>query len=182
MLEAPVAQSGRQARCPSCDAVFFIPQVDPRTGLALGGADPGNDGQYPAPVHAYAAAGHAAPRFIRLPDDSLVIECPNCQARTDIKANNCPACGRPFTLEGSAASPNPQSGDTNVLILGIISLPLLLLCGIGAIVGLVAVICGLSTLRNRPGDRPNREVTAGVILGGLSCLIGLGVVLIELFG
>jgi DNA-directed RNA polymerase subunit RPC12/RpoP len=181
VLEAPVAQAGGQARCPSCDAVFVVPQVNPMTGLALGGADPGDDGQYPAPVHAYAAAGHAAPRIIRLPDDSLVIECPNCRQRTDIKADNCPTCGRPFTLEGSAASPNPQSGDNNVLVLGIISLPLLLLCGIGAVVGLVAVIYGLSTLRSRPGDRRNREVTAGVILGALSCLIGLGVILIELF-
>ncbi len=96
VLEARIAQVGERARCPSCDAVFVVPQVDPRTGLALGGADPGHDGQYPAPVHAYAAAGHAAPRIVRLPDDSLVIECPNCLHRTDIKANNCPACGRPF--------------------------------------------------------------------------------------
>ena len=115
-------------------------------------------------------------------DDSLVIECPNCQARTDIKANNCPACGRPFTLEGSAASPDPKSSTTNVLILGIISLPLLLVCGVGAIVGLFAVISGLSTIRRRPGDRRNREAIAGIILGALSCLIGLGVILIEVFG
>ncbi len=182
VLEAPVAQAGGQARCPSCDAVFVIPKVDPMTRLALGGADPGDDGQYPAPVHAYAAAGHAAPRIVRLPDDSLVIECPNCQQRTDIKANNCPACGRPFTLEGSATSPDAKSGSTNALVLGIISLPLLLLCGVGAIVGLIAIISGLYTIQQRPDDRRNREAIAGIILGALSCLIGLGAVLVELFG
>ena len=182
VLEAPVAQAGGQARCPSCDAVFVVPQVDPMTGLALGGADPGDDGQYPAPVHAYAAAGHAAPQIVRLPDDSLVIECPNCRQQTDIKANNCPACGRPFTLEGSATSPDARSSATNVLVLGMISLPLLLLCGVGAIVGLIAVISGLQTIRQQPGDRRNREAIAGIILGALSCLIGLGVVLVEVFG
>ena len=58
----------------------------------------------------------------------------------------------------------------------------LLLCGIGAIVGLAAVITGLLTLRDQPGDRERREVTVGIFLGGLSCLVGLGAVLIELFG
>lgn len=182
VLEARIAQTGEQARCPSCDAVFVIPPADPKTGLALGGADPGDDGQYPAPVHAYAAAGHAAPRIVRLADDSLVIECPNCRQRTDIKADNCPACGRPFTLEGSAASPDLKSNAATVFVLGIISVPLLPLCGIGAVIGLVAVMSGLSTLRDRLGDRERREAMVGILLGTLSCLIGLGAVLIKLFG
>jgi len=74
-----------------------------------------------------------------------------------------------------------KSSAGNALVLGIISLPLLL-CGIGAIVGLAAVITGLLTLRDQPGDRERREVTVGIFLGGLSCLVGLGAVLIELFG
>ena len=59
-VEAPLRHFG---------AEFTIPKVNVRTGLALTDADPGDDGQDPTPVHAYAAAGGNAPRIERTATD-----------------------------------------------------------------------------------------------------------------
>ena len=75
VLEARSSQSGQQARCPTCDASFAVPIIDAQTGLAASDADPGDDGELPTPMHAYAAAGDKAPRIIRKGDDTLAIGC-----------------------------------------------------------------------------------------------------------
>jgi len=175
VLEAQVNQSGQQARCPSCDAEFSVPQIDPYTGLAAGDADPGDDGQYPAPVHAYAAAGHAAPRVIRLPDDSLVIECPACTQRTAITANNCPKCGRPFTLEGMSETvvTAESKSHTLPLVLGLIALPLSLCGGIGAVPGVIAVAIGLRNLAIERKASSTSSSIGGIIFGLLACAVSV---------
>jgi hypothetical protein len=171
-LEALASQAGEQGRCPSCDAQFAIPQIDPYTGLATADADPGDDGQYPAPVHAYAAAGHAAPRVIRLPDDSLVIECPACTQQTAITANNCPKCGRPFTLEGMSNTviTAESRSHTLPLVLGLIALPLSMCAGIGAVPGIIAVGVGLRNLMLERKASSASGSIAGIIFGLLACV------------
>ncbi len=175
VLEALVSQSGQQARCPSCDAEFTIPRIDPQTGLAAGDADPGDDGQYPAPVHAYAAAGYAAPRVVRLPDDSLVIECPACAQRTAITANNCPKCGRPFTLEGMSdtAITAESKSHTLPLVLGLVALPLSLCGGIGAIPGVVAVGIGIRYLTLERKASSAAGSIGGIVFGLLACVVSV---------
>lgn len=175
VLEALVGQSGQQGRCPSCDALFTIPQIDPRTGLAESDADPGDDGQYPAPVHAYAAAGHAAPRVVRLPDDSLVIECPNCGHQTAITADNCPRCGRPFTLEGmSQAVVTAEGKGVNLpILLGLIAIPLGFCGGLGIVPGVIAVGLGLRNLGLAARTAPVAGQVMGIVFGLVGCLISV---------
>lgn len=175
VLEASAAQSGREARCPSCDAVFTVPAIDPQTGLAINHADPGDDGELPAPVHAYAAAGHAAPRLVRLPDDTLVIECPNCLRQADIRADGCPGCGRPFTLEGASQVARTSLGEQGheALVVAILALPLSFCGGFGIVPGLLAVGLGLRRLfRARAGDGSTSQVVA-VVLGLAACMISI---------
>ena len=167
-------QAGREGRCPSCAAVFVVPELDPRTGLAVTNADPGEDGENPAPVHAYAAAGAMAPRLERKQDDSLVIHCPRCKKESPIRANSCPQCGLPFTMEGMTYHPataGARSGS-GALALGLIALPLGLCGGIGIVPALIAIILGLSAVENKRGQ----GITAahiGVALGIVSALLAL---------
>ncbi len=174
ILEASASQCGSTARCPSCDALFTVPPVDPDTGGAARDADPGEDGELPAPVHAYAAAGANAPRIIRHDDDRLEIECPRCSNRSPVIADNCVRCGLPFTMEGATgrASSDSSSG-TVALALGIIAL----VCGfcpiVGIIPGIAAIILGARGL-NRPGYR--RHAIAGLCLGIAGCIISLATV------
>lgn len=150
VLEARSGQSGHEGKCPTCGALFTIPEVDPRTGLARHNADPGNDGENPTPVHAYAAAGAMAPRIIRQQDDSLIIECPRCEARSPITANNCPICGLPFTMEGISATavvPGSNKASTALLI-ACAGLPLSF-CGIGILPAAVAVVQAIAALSDR---------------------------------
>jgi RNA polymerase subunit RPABC4/transcription elongation factor Spt4 len=179
VLEAAIAQAGKEARCPSCDAVFVVPQVDPRTGLPVDHADPGDDGQYPAPVHAYAAAGHAAPHIIRLPDDSLAIECPSCHRQTDIRADNCPACGRPFTLEGSpqVVITASQSSIQDPLSLAVIGLLLSFCGGIGIIPAVIAVVRSVQMLTGRRRVLPGVNLIMSLIVGLAACVLSIGMFL-----
>jgi len=149
--------------------------MDPKTGLAVGHADPGEDGELPAPVHAYAAAGRAAPRIVRLPDDSLVIECPNCRRQTDISANGCPDCGRPFTLEGAsqvALAVSSEQGHEAVIV-SIIALALSFCGGVGIVPAVIAVILGYRRLsRARAADRSTGPIAA-IVLGLVACIISI---------
>ena len=60
VLEAVASHAETPGRCPTCAAVFNIPQVDMRTGLATRAAAGESELQDPTPVHAYAAAGEKA--------------------------------------------------------------------------------------------------------------------------
>ena len=60
ILEARGDHCGTKGRCPTCGAIFTIPEVDPRTGLPAKSAHVADDGQLPTPMHAYATAGAKA--------------------------------------------------------------------------------------------------------------------------
>ena len=106
VLEARSDQCGVQGRCPTCGAEFTIPEIDVKTGLALTDADPGDDGQDPTPVHAYAAAGNNAPRLERAATGTLTIRCPRCNRASAVDSDACASCGLPFTLDGMRAVPS----------------------------------------------------------------------------
>lgn len=95
-----------------------MPMVDSVTGRAVSDADPGDDGELPTPVHAYAAAGDMAPIIVRKGDDSLFIRCRLCDHENPVDADCCDRCGRPFTLEGAESNlPSLWSGPGNLVFL-----------------------------------------------------------------
>lgn len=174
ILEARSTQSGQPGKCPTCAAVFVVPEMDPRTGLARSDADPGEDGENPAPVHAYAAAGAMAPRLVRHEDDSLAIECPRCGRESAVTENNCPHCGLPFTMEGvSATAVATASGLAHpALALGIAGLLFNACLGLGAALGLIAIIAGVLALNQRHA-RNKTVAVAGIVLGAIDCFLGM---------
>lgn len=137
-------------------------------------ADPGDDGQNPTPVHAYAAAGEKAPGIVRREDDSLFIRCPRCERENPITADNCRDCGLPFTLEGAEFSVGTaqSSGVDTALILGAVAVPLSMCGGIGFIPGVLAIVMGWHSQNQRETSR-HRAGWAGVILGLIACTISL---------
>lgn len=174
ILEARSHQSSQSGKCPTCAAVFVVPEMDPRTGLARGDADPGEDGENPTPVHAYAAAGAMAPKLVRHEDDSLTIVCPRCGKESPVTADNCPTCGLPFTMEGVSATAitNTSNQAHTALLLGLSGLVFNLCIGIGAILGVIAIIVGISALNQRHA-RNSTAAIAGIVLGVLDCFIGI---------
>jgi hypothetical protein len=176
ILEARSNQSGQAGKCPTCAAVFTVPLMDPRTGLAQGHADPGDDGENPTPVHAYAAAGTMAPKVFRHEDDSLSIICPRCERESPITANNCPGCGLPFTMEGVSATATTagSSQAQTAIILAVVGLLFSFCAGIGGILGIIAVFLGISALNERY-PRTGQAVAA-IVLGAIDCLIAVLVV------
>jgi DNA-directed RNA polymerase subunit RPC12/RpoP len=181
VLEAASDMAHRQGRCPTCGAVFIIPEVDTRTGLAAGSAQAGDDGQLPTPMHAYATAGEKAPRIRRLEDGRQAIVCPRCRRDMPIEADSCASCGLPFTIEGAAQATerfHPSSPlATAALVVGVFSIPTFCLPALGP----VAIILGtLALLRYRPQhaeDRPPAAAIAGLALG----IVALGLFLARIF-
>jgi predicted RNA-binding Zn-ribbon protein involved in translation (DUF1610 family) len=174
LLEAWASQAGKSARCPSCDAEFVVPPYDERTGLARMDADPGRDGELPAPVHAYAAAGQKAPRIVRLPDDSLVIECPRCGRQSPPVADNCRSCGLPFTIEGTrnAAILRRDNGGALTLALGISSVAMGFCGGIGLLPATLGLVIGLVQVRQVP-DRIDGACGAGIVISIVGALVSV---------
>lgn len=174
ILEARGDLGGRQGRCPTCGAVFVVPQVDPHTGLPVSSAVVEDDGQLPTPMHAYATAGRKAPTIRRLPTGEQVIICPRCRRDMPIDANTCKACGMPFTMEGAAAVAYAGSpGNTLAtasLTFGVVALFLFCLPGLGLLaIGLG--IGGLKKAENMGVDRPGRSMAiAGIVLGAVSLI------------
>lgn len=169
-LEATESQGGADGTCPTCGSQITIPildrygrLIDPRTNQILK--------PDPHPVHAYAAAGERAPRIQRKTDGSQEIICPRCAARSPISANNCRACGNPFTIEGttSEASGEGSGYAAASLVLGIVSIPFacLVLCGPLAIA--FGAVC-LFQNRESPGGGKGMAI-AGIITGAIGCVI-----------
>lgn len=174
LLEARASMCGEQARCPTCGGDFIIPQVDPRTGIAVGSAAPFDDGQLPTPMHAYASAGAQAPKIARNDKGEPYIICPRCQRHMPVDANLCTTCGIPFTIEGAATVTNTvmpvQPFSTWALTTGVLAIlsscfPALGFLSIG--LGCLAV----SRARRRSIPAPAAGLTmawAGIILGSVS--------------
>jgi hypothetical protein len=177
ILEARSGQGGQSGKCPTCAAIFIVPEMDPKTGLARANADPGDDGENPTPVHAYAAAGTMAPKLVRHEgDESLSIVCPRCERQSPVTADNCPGCGLPFTMEGvSATAVTTGSNQAQTAwILALVGLPFSICAGIGGLLGIVAIIIGLFALNQRYARRG--QAIAGIVLGIVDCIIGMAVV------
>jgi ribosomal protein L37E len=179
VLEGKSDLSGRQGQCPTCAALFTIPEVHPVTGLPLGHGAGDSDSANPTPMHAYAAAGDKAPRILRGENGEIHIHCPRCSGRSDIDADNCAECGLPFTVEG-ASFKSVSSANTLAmasLVLGLIAV-LTSLYLVGGLIGVIAIGFGLQARRqvsiSQSGqDRGNRIGFAGIGLGIVALLIAL---------
>lgn len=172
-LEATEGMAGQDGQCPTCGNQITIPildrygrLIDPKTNQIIK--------QDPHPVHAYAAAGDRAPRILRMPDGGQVIKCPRCAGQSPITANNCRACGMPFTMEGTTIEAAGASNGFCVasLVLGIIGIP----AGCTIIIPLLAIvfgIIGLSQISSTEGAGGKGMAIAGIICGSLGTLIAL---------
>src|SRR6478752_1602391 len=123
-LEATEAMGAQEGQCPTCGNNITIPILD-RYGRLIDPKTRQIIKQDPHPVHAYAAAGDRAPKIIRQKDTKQIIVCPRCNGASPISANNCKACGMPFTMEGTTLEAAGASNGFCVasLVLGIIGLP-----------------------------------------------------------
>jgi len=174
VLEARASQSGHRGKCPTCAALFIVPEMDERTGLARHNADPGADGENPTPVHAYAAAGASAPRIIRTEDDILHIECPRCGRRSPVTADNCPACGLPFTMEGATSRAVTQASSSGrvAVIFGCIAVVVSFCPVIGLFPALAAIALGADAWFKKD-KKGFGSAEAGIVLGLIACAISV---------
>lgn len=166
LLESSAEMEGQPARCPTCNAPFEVPSCDPQTGRPLEARLLDADRQDPTPMHAYAASGHQAPRISHRADGTSCIECPRCGAQAEVTADNCPACGVPFTLDGvSTPSGKPGRGAAlTSLVLGLVAIPGIA-CMLGPVCGPAAVVFGLASWFRRGTTAPPGQALAGIILG-----------------
>ena len=162
----------QEGQCPTCGNNITIPildrygrLIDPKTGQIVK--------QDPHPVHAYAAAGERAPAILRQTDGKQTIQCPRCKGMSPITANNCKACGMPFTMEGTTLEAAGTSNGFCVasLVLGIIGLPTSCLF-ITPILGIVFGIIGLNQVAKSGAEGGGK----GMAIAGIICgVVGLGI-------
>ena len=176
VLEGRSDLCSQPGKCPTCGALFVVPEVDSETGEAVGPAIVADDGQFPTPMHAYATAGEKAPTIRRLKTGDQVLVCPRCRAEMAIDADICSACGIPFTMDG-AASVGHHAPETNglagvALTIGILAL---LTAVWQPVIGLAAAglgYAGMSKADKLPGHRPGRGLSmAGLVLGVLAIIV-----------
>lgn len=181
VLEADSRQSGSTGKCPTCGAVFVIPGVDTRTGLASGLGDPGLDPDDPTPVHAYAAAGDRAPKLVRQGSGEYGIVCPRCDNCVDIRADHCPICGYPFTMEGAqrAAQTAPDGFAISAFLVGIIALPLAWCTDLGGVLAFGAVVLGWISLDRVISSTKVRRARGVAICGVVLGALGLAVLVVK---
>src|SRR5687768_9697794 len=174
-LEANEGMAAQEGQCPTCGNNITIPildrygrLIDPKSGQIIK--------QDPHPVHAYAAAGERAPRILRSPDGGQSIQCLRCPALSPISANNCKACGMPFTMEGTTLEAAGTSNGFCVasLVLGIIGLP----AACTFITPLLAVIFGIIGY-NQVAKTGSEGGGRGMAIAGIICgVIGCGLALL----
>ncbi|MCG3126540.1 MAG: hypothetical protein CHACPFDD_01387 [Phycisphaerae bacterium] len=171
ILEAHTGLSGQNGRCPTCNAFFVVPHVDPQTGAPLPTVElPGQESE-PTPVHAYAASGEQAPTIHRDASGRAYLTCGRCGAANDVEADSCSSCQTPFTLEGAAVA-GSWASDGRALascILGVIAVPGCFLF----VPAVVSIVLGWMTIRDRsPRARPATALV-GLALSGLSLPLGV---------
>lgn len=174
VLEAHTGMSNQRGHCPTCDAFFVVPAIDPRTGMPTGQAESEDDGELPTPVHAYAASGNQAPEIVRDDEGEPAIKCPKCNAHNELDANNCAACGMPFTIDGASLAQQgfwTGGSSTASMILGVISLPTAMFF----IPGLLAITLAWLQRRDSPTGTWPAAALLGLILGLLSLPFGVAV-------
>jgi DNA-directed RNA polymerase subunit RPC12/RpoP len=171
-LEATEAMGAQEGQCPTCGNNITIPILD-RYGRLIDPKTRQIIKQDPHPVHAYAAAGERAPKIIRQKDQKQLIVCPRCNGASPITANNCKACGMPFTMEGTTLEAAGTSNGFCVasLVLGIIGLP----AACTFITPLLAVIFGIvgfNQVAKNGGEGGGKGMAiAGIICGVVGCLL-----------
>jgi DNA-directed RNA polymerase subunit RPC12/RpoP len=173
-LEATEAMGAQEGQCPTCGNNITIPILD-RYGRLIDPKTRQIIKQDPHPVHAYAAAGERAPKIIRQKDQKQIIVCPRCNGASPITANNCKACGMPFTMEGTTLEAAGTSNGFCVasLVLGIIGLP----AACTFITPLLAVIFGIIGYNqvNKAGAEGGGKgmAIAGIVCGVIGCGLAL---------
>ncbi len=173
-LEATEAMAAQEGQCPTCGNTIVIPILD-RYGRLIDPKTRQIIKQDPHPVHAYAAAGDRAPRILRQNDGKQIIRCPRCSAASPITANNCKACGMPFTMEGTTLEAAGASNGFCVasLVLGIIGLP----ASCTFITPLLAVIFGIigyTQVTKNGGEGGGKGMAiAGTSCGIVGCLLAV---------
>ena len=173
-LEATEAMAAQDGQCPTCGNTITIPiqdrygrLIDPKTRQIIK--------QDPHPVHAYAAAGDRAPDIVRQSDGKQIIRCPRCKAASPITANNCKACGMPFTMEGTTLEASGTSNGFCVaaLVLGIIGVP----ASCTVIAPVLAIVfggVGYAQVTKSGGEGGGRGMAiAGIVLGVIGGVLGL---------
>ncbi len=172
-LEATESMAAQDGQCPTCGKTITIPILD-RYGRLIDPKTRQIIKQDPHPVHAYAAAGDRAPRILRQPGGSQNIQCPRCQSVSPITANNCKACGMPFTMEGTTLEASGSSNGFCVasLVLGIIGIPAF--CTV--ITPILAIVFGIIGY-NQAGKADVQSggkgmAIAGIICGVIGCIAG----------
>ena len=171
-LEANESMAAQDGQCPTCGNNITIPILD-RYGRLIDPKTRQIIKQDPHPVHAYAAAGDRAPKILKSAQGQQTIRCPRCAALSPVTANNCKACGMPFTMEGTTleASGNSNGFCVASLVLGIISLP----TGCIVITPLLAIIFGIIgyTQTTKEGAEGGGK---GMAIAGIVCAVIGGVV------
>ncbi|QOV90264.1 DUF4190 domain-containing protein [Humisphaera borealis] len=172
-LEATESMAAQEGQCPTCGNNITIPildrygrLIDPKTNQIIK--------QDPHPVHAYAAAGDRAPGIIRTSDGKQAIRCPRCAGMSAISANNCKACGMPFTMEGTTLEAAGSSNGFAVasLVLGIIGIPAA--CAvIPPVLALVFGLIAFSQISKSSDGGGKGMAIAGIILGVIGCALSL---------
>jgi DNA-directed RNA polymerase subunit RPC12/RpoP len=170
-LEATEAMGAQEGQCPTCGNNITIPILD-RYGRLIDPKTRQIIKQDPHPVHAYAAAGERAPKIIRQKDQKQLIVCPRCNGASPITANNCKACGMPFTMEGTTLEAAGTSNGFCVasLVLGIIGIP----AGCLLVPPALAVIFGIIGFNqtSSTGAGGRGMAIAGIICGAIGCIFG----------
>lgn len=177
VLEGRSDLSGQPGSCPTCGALFVVPEVDPATGRAQGPAIVADDGQLPTPMHAYATAGIKAPTIRRLDSGEQVVICPRCRTQMPIEANLCASCGIPFTMEG-AASITRQVPETNqlataALVVGIVGVATACIPVGGPVALGLGIAAYLKAGKIHPGHRGRGLAVAGIVLGLIAILMAI---------
>ncbi len=172
-LEATEAMAAQEGQCPTCGNGIVIPILD-RYGRLIDPATGKIIKQDPHPVHAYAAAGDRAPGIIRAETGGQFIKCPRCSALSPIIANNCKACGMPFTMEGTTLEATGGSNGFCVasLVLGIISIPAFCTV-ITPLLAIIFGIIGLSQLGTTAKGGGRGMAIAGIICGAIGGVIAM---------
>jgi DNA-directed RNA polymerase subunit RPC12/RpoP len=169
-LEATESVAGQVGQCPTCGKQITIPildrynrLIDPTTRQIIK--------QDPHPVHAYAAAGERAPRILRSKDGKQVIQCPRCGGQSPITANNCKACGIPFTMEGTTVEATGTSNGfcVTALVLGILGIPAACTM-ILPVLAIIFGIIGYSQVSKNEGGGKGMAI-AGIIFGAIGAFV-----------
>jgi DNA-directed RNA polymerase subunit RPC12/RpoP len=174
-LEATEAMAAQEGQCPTCGNTITIPILD-RYGRLIDPKTRQIIKQDPHPVHAYAAAGDRAPKILRTETHAQVIQCPRCGGVSAVTANNCKACGMPFTMEGTTLEAAGTSNGFCVasLVLGIIGIPAA--CAVlPPILAIVFGVIGYNQVSNNAEGGGKGMAIAGIVCGAIGCLIAFGI-------